>query len=189
MRGRYRKRSHKLGNSVIHVPSTIAGSLASVTSVVLVIASPSIDAADSASQNIEAQDKDRTINVGHHMGMVTITFSVRTTAADGIVEWSIYKVERHSAVPVLGTHPVPSSASINSVGIQQATRLSNPGKVFHVSKRAYTIEQNLVHTMKVRPAKFNVSKWKAGDYLILQVFNRGAQSITYDFEARYKEYE
>ncbi len=185
-----RKRSfRKTGNVVIHVPSTMAGTLAANTAKVFVIASPSIFAAGSASSNIEAQDKDRTVNVGHHIGQINIDFAIRNLVNDGVYEFCIFKVERHDTTPTLGTHPIPSTAEVAAQGIQQACRMANPGKVFHYSARPYTIEQNIVHRIRVSPAKFKLSKFKAGDHWILLVFNRGGSVVTDDFQCRYKEYE
>ncbi len=190
MRGRGRKRSFRpRGNTVIHVPSTIAGSLASSIGVVIVIASPSILAGGSASDNIEAQDKDRTVNVGHHIGRLNLDISIRNTAGDGVMEFCVFKVERSAITPVLGTFPIPSTAEIVAQGMQQVCRLENPGKVFHYSKRPYTIEQTIVHKIIVSPAKYRLSKFKAGDHWILMIFNRGPQAITFDYEGRFKEYE
>ncbi len=186
---RRRGSRRKMGNAVIHVPSTIGGSLGSKIATVLVIQSPSIFAAGSASSNIEAQDKDRTVNVGHHIGTLNLNLNVRIATADGIVEFAVLKVERASTTPILGTHPIPSSAEIDSQGLQQAVRLANPGKVFHYSARAYTAEHNFIHNIRVSPAKFKLSKVKAGDHWLLMVFNRGGSTITTDFQARYKEYE
>ncbi len=179
----------KLGNSVIHVPATIDGTITTDLAIVYVIVSPSIFAAGSASSNIEAQDKDRTVNVGHHVGSFTIDFFGRKQTNDGILEFAVLKVERASTTPVIGTHPIPTSAAIASAGLQQAMRLANPGKVFHYSARPYTPEVNITHKIKVSPAKFKLSKLKAGDHWLLIVFNRGPNNITVDFQARYKEYE
>ncbi len=188
LRRRMRPR-RKLGNSVIHVPSTMSQTLATKIATVIVIESPSIFAAGSASDNIEAQDKDRTVNVGHHLGTLNVSFSCRNASADGVVEYAILKVERQSTTPVLGTHPIPTSAEIDTQGLQQAVRLANPGKVFHYSARAYTLQISYVHNMRVSPAKFKLSKVKAGDHWILLVFNRGGSQITFDVQMRYKEYE
>ncbi len=178
-----------MGNSVIHVPSTISSTPAANTSVLYILQSPSIFAGGSASSNIEAQDKDRTANVGHHLGQFTIDISVRNTTGDGVVEFCVYKIERAAGTPVLGTHPVPSTAEVLAAGMQQECRLQNPGKVFHYSKRAYSIEQPFQHKIRVSPAKFRLSKVKAGDHWVLQIFNRGGTAIALDYEARYKEYE
>ena len=188
----YRRRSRRkrqLGNSVIHVPSTIGSTPGANTSVLFIIASPSLFAGQSASSNIEAQDKDRTVNLGHHIGILNIDISVRNTTGDGVVEFCLYKVERAASTPVLGTHPVPSTAEVLAAGMQQECRLQNPGKVFHYSKRTYSIEQPFQHRIKVWPAKYRLSKLKAGDHWVLQVFNRGGTAVALDFEARYKEYE
>ncbi len=177
------------GNTVVHVPSTMAGTLASGTGVVVVISSPSIFAGGSASDNIEAQDKDRTVNVGHHIGRLNLDLTIRNTTADGIFEYCVFKVERVATTPVLGTHPIPSSATILTQGLQQACRLDNPGKVFHYSKRAYSIDNTVAHKIIVSPAKYKLSKCKAGDHWILLLFNRGSAIVTFDYEGRYKEHE
>ncbi len=168
----------------------MAGTIAANSAVLIVIESPSIFAAGSASSNIEAQDKDRMVNVGHHIGTLNLDVTIRNSLNDGVVEFVVFKVERADSTPALGTHPVPSVAEILSQGSQQAYRMANPGKVFHYSKRVYTIEQNVAHKIKVSPAKFRLSKVKAGDHWLLGMFNRvAANSVTFDFEARYKEYE
>ncbi len=186
---RRRSRRRITGNTVIHVPSTIATSLANGTSFVTIVASPSINAAGSASSNIEAQDKDRTVNVGHHVGRLNLDLNIRNTIGDGVVEFCVYKVERQATTPTIGNHPIPSSAEINTQGIQQACRLANPGKVFHYSKKPYSVENTQIHKIIVSPAKYKLSKMKAGDYWILQVFNRGPSAVTIDYEGRFKEYE
>ncbi len=184
-----RRPRRKMGNSVIHVPSTMGGTLVTNASVLIVIVSPSIFAAGSASSNIEAQDKDRTVNVGHHVGAFNIDMGIRDTGGNGVLEYCVYKVERAASTPVLGTHPVPSTAECLTQGLQQAARMANPGKVFHYSKRAYSDNFFVAHKIRVSPAKFKLSKLKAGDHWVLQLFNRSASSITFDFECRYKEYE
>ncbi len=187
----YRKRIKRrgTGNVVIHVPSTIGGTIAAGAEAELVIQSPSINAGGSASSNIEAQDKDRTVNVGHHMGMANISIAIRITMAQGILEFGVVHVERSDAVPALATHPLPTGAEINTQGLQQALRLASPGRVVHFSTRAYTAEHNLVHNIVFRPSKFKSSKVKAGDYWMLIIHNRGTTTVTYDFQCRYKEYE
>ncbi len=167
----------------------MSGTINPTSTALIVIQSPSINAGGSASSNIEAQDKDRTVNVGHHMGQATIDFSVRVTTAVGVLEFGIMHVERSDIVPVLGTHPVPSASDVATQGMQQATRLASPGRVVHFSARPYTAEQNIVHKMRFRPSKFKSSLVKAGDYWILIVHNRGIAVMTYDFQCRYKEYE
>ncbi len=185
----FKKRRRITGNVVIHVPSTMAGTMVTNAAALIVIESPSIFAGGSASDNIEAQDKDRTVNVGHHIGRLNLDLNIRTTVADGIVEFAVYKVERAASTPSPGAHPVPSAATILSQGIQQAVRLDNPGKTFHFSNRAYTAEHNLTHKIIVSPAKYKLSKVKAGDHWLLQMFNRGSGTVTYDVQMRYKEYE
>ncbi len=190
---RFRRSSRRprrnLGNAVIHVPSTMAASIAANTLVIRIISSPSIFAAGSASSNIEAQDKDRTVNVGHHIGRLNLDKSIRSTLASGVVEWCVFKVERADSTPAIASHPVPSQAEVIAQGMQQACRMANPGKVFHYSKRVYTVEAAITHKIIVSPAKFKLSKCKAGDHWVMLVFNRGGGAVVYDYEARYKEYE
>ncbi len=182
------RRRRPSGNVVIHVPSSMAGTIATGANALLVIQSPSIDAGGSASSNIEAQDKDRTINVGHHMGQTTIDFTCRITTADGALEFCVVHVERHDGVPTL-SHPLPTSSEISTEGMQQACRLASPGRVVHFSIRPYSADNTFVHRIKFRPSKFKSSKVKAGDYWMLIIHNRGSATITYDFQCRYKEYE
>ncbi len=178
-----------MGNSVIHVPTTMGTSFTSNNGVLFIIESPSIFAAGSASSNIEAQDKDRTVNVGHHIGRLNLDLGIRLALASGILEATVFKVERHDSTPAIGTHPVPSVAEMLAQGSQQATRMANPGKVFHFSSTAFTAEITRTKKITVSPAKFKLSKVKAGDHWCLYLFNRSASSVTVDVQMRYKEYE
>ncbi len=188
-RRRGRPRRRPLGNSVIHVPSTMSGTINTGIETLFVIQSPSIFAGGSASSNIEAQDKDRTVNVGHHMGICTIDFTTRITTADGALEYCIMHYERLDATPAIGVHPTPSATEINTQGLQQACRLQNPGRVVHFSVRTYSAEHTMTHKIVFRPSKYKVSKVKAGDHWALIVHNRGSATVTTDFQCRYKEYE
>ncbi len=187
----YRKRTRRRpqGNVVIHVPSTIAGVIGGGVETLFVIQSPSIDAGGSASANIEAQDKDRTGNVGHHVGIVIIDFTTRITVADGALEYCVIHVERNDTVPAIGTHPIPSATEIATQGLQQACRLASPGRVVHFSVRAYSADNTMTHKITFRPSKYKASKIKAGDYWVLIVHNRGTSNVTNDFQCRWKEYE
>ncbi len=184
-----RRPRRQLGNAVIHVPSTMDGSMVGNTETLFVIMSPSIFAGGSASSNIEAQDKDRTMNVGHHMGRATIDFTVRETSSSGIVEFCVMHYERLDAIPAIGTHPTPTGTEISTQGLQQACRMQNPGRVVHYSQRSYTTQHTFSHKITFSPAKFRRSKCKAGDHWALIVHNRGSSTITPDFQCRYKEYE
>ncbi len=123
------------------------------------------------------------------MGTMTLDLNIRNTGGNGIVEFCVFKVERHDTTPTLGNHPIPSTAEVLAQGMQQACRMANPGKVFHFSSRTYTVEVAITHKIRVSPAKFRLSKVKAGDHWCLQLFNRGGVAVVFDFQARYKEYE
>ncbi len=172
----------------MHVPATMAGTLAGNAETLFVLVSPSILAGQSATSNIESADKDRTVTVGHHVGRFVVDTTIRGTSGNGVVEYCIFKVERQTIVPLIGVDNIPSGAEITAQGLQQICRLKNPGRVFHFSKQTYTIELNKTHKMIVSPAKFKLSKLKAGDHWLLLVHNRGGTALTFDFEARYKEY-
>ncbi len=163
--------------------------LAANTAFVVVIQSPSIFAGGSATANIEAQDKDRTVNVGHHIGRFTIDIGLQDPTNSGVFEYVVMQVERATTTPTLGNFNVPTSAEIISQGAQQACRMENPGRVFHFSQQAYTIETTTVKRITVSPAKFKRSKCKAGDHWLLIVTNRGAAAVNVDIQMRYKEYE
>ncbi len=158
-------------------------------SFVTIIASPSLFAGQSASNNIEAQDKDRTVNIGHHIGRLNLAITTRGTTSNGIVEYCVFKVERQDATPTLGNFPIPSSSEVATQGLQQACRLQNPGKVFHFSQTAFATHQTTVKNIVVSPAKYRLSKFKAGDHWILMIHNRSAIAINIDVQMRYKEYE
>ncbi len=185
---RYRK-GKSYTTAVIHVPSTMGGSLASNAAVLHVIESPSIFAAGSASSNIEAQDKDRTVNVGHKIGRITIDYGISNAQGDGVLEFCILKTLRSDSTPTLGTHPIPSAAEILAQGMQQACRLANPGLVFYYGKATFTREFTRTKHIMLSPAKYKQSLVKAGDHWVMLVFNRStAATIVNDFECRYKEF-
>ncbi len=178
-----------MGNSVVHIPTTMATNFTANNGILFIIASPSIFAAGSASSNIEAQDKDRTVNVGHHVGRFTIDINIRIPAASGVLEATIFKVERHDTTPTIGSHPIPTVAQMLASGSQQAVRLANPGKVFHFSATAFTSETTRTKKITLSPAKYRLSKVKAGDHWCLYLFNRSASSVNVDVQMRYNEYE
>ncbi len=188
----YRRRMkprRKMGNSVVHLPTTMGTVLTTNNAFVFVLSSPSIFAGGSASSNIEAQDKDRTVNVGHHVGRFQVDIGLRSAVATGLIEVTLIKVERASTTPVLGIHPIPSVTQINTQGSQQAVRLANPGKVFHYSNTPYTVQTTRAKHVSVSPAKYRLSKLKAGDHWLMIIFNRSGNSVTVDVQARYNEYE
>ncbi len=175
--------------STVHVPSTISGSITTNSGTLVVIQSPSLDSGASASSNIEASDRDRTVNVGNDMGRCTINLTIRGTTGTGILNIGIMRVERSTAVPIAGTGVVPSLTEIGSQGMQQAQRTHNSGKVVIFDNMAYTAEITRTKIIRFSPKKYRLSKVRAGDYWIMQLYNKGPTGITYDFEARYREFQ
>lgn len=191
--GRYPRRMRRARkpyrSATVHVPSTIAGSIGAGAMATIVVVNPSLDAAGSASANIEASDRDRTANVGNQLGRLIITTTFRNPTATGNLEFCVMHVERSAATPAAGTHPVPSAATVSSVGMQQATRMANPGRVLYFGVLAYTPETTRNKQFSVTPAKYRMSKVRPGDYFMLLIFNRGSAAISYDYQARFKEFQ
>ncbi len=185
----YRQRTRKstFKESTLHVPSTISGTVAANNAALIVIQSPSIDAGGSASDNIEASDRDRTVNVGHSLGKVFVNLAIRATTGTGIISIGVMRVERATAVPAIGVGNVPSLAEIAGQGMQQAQRMQNPGRVVRYLNMAYTAEFSRIIKFSFVPAKYKMAKVRPGDYFIMQVFNKGPTGVTYDYEARFKE--
>ncbi len=189
----YRRRMRRSGgrrqSATMHVPSTMEQSLAPDILSLIFAQTPSLDAGASASSNIEASDRDRTVNVGNSIGKVTFDIDIRNAAASGSMEFAVIRCERCFGVPIVGTDPIPSSLDVTGEGIQQAFRTRMPGRVLHFSQMAVTIETTRTKKIIVNPAKFRMSKVRPGDYLALAVFNRNGASITYSVQMRYKEFQ
>ncbi len=149
---------------------------------------PSLDAGASATANIEASDRDRTVNVGNSIvGSITFDIDIRSVTGQGSLEFAVIRCERCFTVPVVGTDPIPSSLDVAGEGIQQAFRTRMPGRVLHFSQLAYTAETTRIKKIRISPAKFRMAKVRPGDYIALAIFNRSGVSIIYSVQMRYKE--
>ena len=173
----------------MHVPSTMEQASATDILALVFAQTPSLDAGGSATANIEASDRDRTVNVGNSMGSVVFDISIRNVVATGTMEFVVFRCERAFAVPVVGTDPVPSSSDCNLQGCQQAFRMALPGRVLHFSQMALTTETTRIKQIRVNPGKFRMSKIRPGDYLALGIFNKTGGSVTWSVQMRYKEYQ
>ncbi len=176
-------------SSTMHVPSSMEQAIAADVALLVFAVVSSLDAGGSASSNIEASDRDRTVNVGNSVGPITFNLSVRSASAISVLSMCVFKCERAFAVPVIGTDPIPSSADIVGAGMQQAMRMALPGRVMHFSKIAITAETVRAVTIKVNPAKYRMSKIRPGDYIGIMCHNMSGQATTVSFEMRYKEYQ
>ncbi len=172
----------------MHVPATMEDTITADSALIIYAQVPSLMAGGSASANIEASDRDRTVNVGNSIiGNIIFNFSTRNVAGSGTFDFIIFRVERSFITPVLGTDPIPSVAEILSQGSQQAFRMNMPGRVLHFSTRSFTTEVPIAHTMKVNPAKYRMAKVRPGDFIGCCIFNRSAITATVSMQMRYKE--
>ncbi len=184
-RGRTRK---PIGQTTMHVPATIEDVIAVDTGTIFYAQVPSLLAGGSASSNIEASDRDRTVNVGNSIiGKITFNFSTRGNVGNGTYDFIVFRVERSFITPVIGTDPIPTNSEMLLQGAQQAFRMNLPGRVLHFSQRSYAPEQPISHMIKVNPAKFRMAKVRPGDHIGLCVFNRGSGAATVSVQMRYKE--
>ncbi len=183
-----RRTSKPRGQVTIHVPSTMEQTTAIDTGSIVYAQVPSLLAGGSASANIEASDRDRTVNVGNSIvGSITFNFSTRFAPNAGTIDFCVFRVERSFITPVIGTDPIPSSAEMLTQGVQQAMRMNLPGRIIHFSTRSYAVEQPITHTIRVNPAKFRMAKVRPGDHIGIMIFNRGSGALIWSMQMRYKE--
>ncbi len=190
-RRRFKRRfgsGKRRGPSTMHVPSTMEQTLGIDSGSVVFAQVPSLLAGGSASDNIEASDRDRTVNVGNSIiGNINFSFSSRISTGPGSIDFIVFRVERSFITPVIGTDPIPSNAEVLTQGSQQAFRMNMPGRVLHFSTRSYAAETPISHTIRVNPSKYRMAKVRPGDHIGIYMFNRAANSIIFSMQMRYKE--
>ncbi len=172
----------------MHVPSNIDASVLPNAQQLVFAVVPSIDAGASATDNIAGEDRDRTVDVGNSVDSINFACSVRSTSASGLIAYVCFKLERKLSVPVVAFDTIPSNASATAIGIQQAWRILNPGRVLKYGKIAYTLETTRVFNVQLSLAKFKMSKIRPGDYVGICFLNQGSASARLDTEMRYKSY-
>ncbi len=187
-RRRGRTRRKPIGQVTVHVPSTMEQTTGLDVGSIVYAQVPSLMAGGSASSNIEASDRDRTVNVGNSIiGAINFDFSTRSSPAAGSLDFCVFRVERSFITPVIGTDPIPSNSEMLTQGVQQAMRMNMPGRVLHFSTRSYAIEQPINHKIRIIPAKFRMAKVRPGDFIGIMIFNRGSGSVIWSMQMRYKE--
>ena len=172
----------------MHVPSTIGTNLAANTGAIIIAITPSLNAGGSATTNIAAEDRDRTVDVGNNVDTIIFNIGIRTPTVSGNLMYAVMKQERQQAVPVIGTPPVPSDAGVNGVGLQQAVRMEAPGRCYKYGIVPYTAETSRAFSLKMNLRKFRIGKIRPGDYVYLHLFNKGTGTCTVDVEMRYKSW-
>ncbi len=185
-RGRSPKRVFK--TSIQHSPSSMGNSILTDAQLVTFQAVSTVPAGTSmANARI---DTDRAVEVsnGEEVGNMTVTVGIFPGASNGYIEYAVFKAQRQSTTPVVGTFPMDSNSAVNSAGLQQIMRQNMPGWVYKFGTIPYTPETIHTRDIKISYRKFKVAKVRDGDFFGIVFFNRGASTVTFDWQARYKSY-
>lgn len=140
------------------------------------------------SMNADRRDEDRLTEVGngrHIRNMIVSIGFIPSANSQGYYELGFIKYERSFTVPTLGTDPVPSTANMLSVGLQQEVRSLTPGYMVKYMQVPISAETTKIISVKVDWAKYKKSMVRDGDYFTLLVFNRTAAAGTYDINTRF----
>ena len=134
-------------------------------------------------------DRDREVSNGEKVGYTRFTLQIEPTGAGyGTLEWILFKVERSAVTPVVGTHPIPSSADVDGQGIQQAFRLNMSTWVCRFGAISVSAETPIVRTIGINWSKFKKGTVKDGDHYGIALFNRTTGSMDYSVQMMYKSW-
>ncbi len=183
-----RRPRRRITDSVFHVPSSMNNSIATNSQLLVLSAIPSIVAGAAATTNIDLQDRDRTVTVGQNVGTTTFDIEISEVAAQGILSYVVFKLERKLATPAIGVDTVPSNAACLTSGIQQNWRILNPGRIMKHGMIALTAQTTRSHKVVVNWNKFKKGKMRAGDFYGIALFNRSDGANEVSIEMRYKAY-
>lgn len=184
---RFKRRKRIPKTSVIHVPSSMNNALTLNNGLVFISALTGRVAGDPATDVIRSLgNREQEVVIGNHVGATTYSISLTDITASGMIEIAAFKADRKESTPVLGT-VLPSAATINTSGLQQAIRMAIPGQVFKFMTGSFASEQPRQFTFTVKWSKFKKSKARAGDFYGLVIYNRSSQTIGVNVQARYKE--
>ncbi len=170
----------------MHVPSTMSGGILSNDQSLIFAVVPSIVAGASATTDVEAHDRDRVCNIGSYVGSIIFDIGFFGVTAEGMIEYLVFKLERKLVTPTVGVDTVPSDADVISVGLQQAWRIDNPGRVMKFGIMPVSPELPSTRSIKVNPGKFKMAKIRPGDFIGIVLFNRTGATITSNVQMRYK---
>ncbi len=180
------RRRKLLKNPIQHSPSLIGNAPSTNTGLLHVLAHAQGLAGGSMSAN--RTDEDRLTEVGNgrriNSMIVSIGF-VPATATQGYYELGFIKYERSTSVPALGTDPVPSSANIATVGLQQEVRSLTPGYMIKYMQVPVTAEISKTLSIKLNWNKYRKGMVRDGDYFTVLIFNRTNGAGTYDIQTRF----
>ncbi len=174
----------------MHKPSSMGNSVATSIAAVFIAANAGAFAntgtgLTTARESLSNREQENTIGSKINSIIFDLTFQPGT-GAGGAIEYAIFKAERMSAVPSLGAG-LPTSATINTSGLQAAMAVEQPGRVIKYGQVPISEGTTAVRSLKGAFAKFKLSTIRTGDYYGIIVFNRTAMSVVTSFQARYRE--
>ncbi len=134
-------------------------------------------------------DRDREVSNGEEVGFTRFHLQLEpTTTAVGTIEYCIFKIERSAITPVIGTHPLPSSADVTGQGLQQAMRLNMSTWVCKFGTFAVSAEVPISRTITINWKKFRKATVKDGDFYGIALFNRTGGQVGFSVQMFYKSY-
>ncbi len=192
--GRFRprmrmRRRRTFSPALVHVPASIGQAISVNTALLVFAVVATVTAGTSATNTRTDSDRDREVSTGHKVGRVIFNVTMTpTSGVSGPFEYIIFKIPRCHTVPAIGTAPVPSNASMLSVGSQQAWRIDAPGWVLKFGIIPVSAELPTTRQLSVNLQKFKMGTIKDGDHMGICLFNRSGASTTTDVHMRYKEW-
>ncbi len=189
MRGRGIQKVRK--TAIQHYHCTLANSVAASTLLNLNCAnagSYSIVGTDEDTVRTALSNKQQEVTIGSTLGRTTFDISIRNPANSGMIEYAVYKIERSTAVPAVGALNLPSSADVNTGGLQCEMRNHNPGRILEFGLIPYTVETTRMKKLVINWKKFRLATMRQGDFYGIVLFNRGPNTITIDVYCRFKEW-
>jgi len=183
------RRSSPRGSSITHIPSTMDQSVAANIAVLVFSTVSTVVAGVSATTGRLDTDRDREVSNGEKVGFTRFTLQLEPGAsAFGTLEYVLFKVERSAITPVIGTFPIPTSATIDGQGIQQAFRLNMSTWVCKFGAFTVSPEQPKVVNIGINWSKFKKGTVKDGDHYGICIFNRTTGSVDFSVQMMYKSW-
>ena len=177
---------------VMHKPASMGNSVASGTNSVFFAAIPVTAFPTTGSaltgDTFEDADRDQKCALGTKVPYVKIDVTLRDQAFSGVIEYAAFKVERATAVPVVGGPILPTAADITANGLQHSMGKYQPGRVLKFGTRVFTADTPAKIACGVNLRRFRKETIRTGDYIGIIVHNRSGASITLDYHCRYYAY-
>ncbi len=181
-----RKRNHLPG--ITHVPSTMNNTLLSNSSTTVILCHPGILAgAALTTPSYTNANREQEVPLGAIIGKTVSTILAKAATAQGVLEFTLQKVERADALPAAGG-VLGTDAEVITLGLEATDRQHQPGRIIYYGARAYAPEQTLVHKAIGRWSKYKMAKVRQGDHYLLRIFNRSSGTIDVSISTLYKAY-